>query len=217
MFNQPVRGGCGGAQPGSKISHLCTNKPRWPPSAGKAFRGNLFFKTHMLTLVVKEHICMKLHFFFFSFYACVRVCVWVCTSHLLCLHVADFFFSLLFLPGRDKCNSWVWEFNWLKKIFFKKRTQRSEMQLSWPWQVEKQIYLSSALVQSLNLWDLWLPIHNQELFGHECYFSFGCCFFFFSPEALWRNYHARLPGIWHLHFPHLHEPPSCLAKCVYAK
>lgn len=42
-------------------SHLCTNKPRWPPSAGKAFRGNLFFKTHMLTLVVKEQICMKSH------------------------------------------------------------------------------------------------------------------------------------------------------------
>lgn len=24
--------------------HLCIDKPRWPPSAGKAFRGNLFLK-----------------------------------------------------------------------------------------------------------------------------------------------------------------------------
>lgn len=56
-------------------SHLCTDKPRWLPSAGKAFRGNLFFKTHMLTLVVKEQICMKLQrrgFFFYT--SCVNVC-----------------------------------------------------------------------------------------------------------------------------------------------
>lgn len=53
-------------------SHLCTDKPRWPPSAGKAFRGNLFFKTHMLTLVVKEQICMKTHH---RFYPSVCVCV----------------------------------------------------------------------------------------------------------------------------------------------
>lgn len=55
-------------------SHLRTDKPRWPPSAGKAFRGNLFFKTHMLTLVVKEEICMKSHL---RFYSCVRVCVYM--------------------------------------------------------------------------------------------------------------------------------------------
>lgn len=73
-------------------SHLCTDKPRWLPSAGKAFRGNLFFKTHMLTLVVKEQICMKLQRrgFFFLY----LVCECVCMSGVDCLHVAEFFFFL---------------------------------------------------------------------------------------------------------------------------
>lgn len=70
-------------------SHLRTDKPRWPPSAGKAFRGNLFFKTHMLTLVVKEEICLKSHC---RFYCCVCLCV--------CLHVELFFFLY-----RNECKS----------------------------------------------------------------------------------------------------------------
>ena len=78
-------------------SHLCTDKPRWPPSAGKAFRGNLFFKTHMLTLVVKEQICVKSYHRFYPcvcVYVCVCVCVCMCVCLVLeCLYVAEFFFT----------------------------------------------------------------------------------------------------------------------------
>lgn len=111
-------------------SHLRTDKPRWPPSAGKAFRGNLCFKTHMLTLVVKEQICMKVHCRLSSL--CVkRESVQTCQVWYVYMLLIFFFFPLTGTRATAESGNLIAWRNWGQRCSW-----------SWPWQVQKQIYFS---------------------------------------------------------------------------
>ena len=174
-------------------SHLCTDKPRWPPSAGKAFRSNLFFKTHMLTLVVKEQICMKPHRRFLSL--CVSVCV--CMSG-VGVFTCCWSFSFTGTSATAESGNLI-------------GGQRCS--LSWTWQVEKQIYLLTNFSNTVGTSGICSHPNIINMFNQASHMNvikvsdFSLYIAFFSVSTVF-------PGNQHLHF-HIHSTTFMSGKSVH--